>query len=234
MDDFKVCGLTHLSAVSGTNLTLVVGFLLVIARWVGVRGRGLLLVGLVGVLGFVDLARPEPSVLRAAAMGSVALLGMGSNGRERGTRALGVAVLVLLLVDPWLALSVGFGLSALATAGILFLGPPFRDALRSWLPRWAAEAVAIPLAAQLVCTPVIAAISGQVSLVAVVANMAVAAAVAPATVLGLVGWCADARGLTGRPACGRLAGWIAWWIARSPPTGSSAGWGSGWSPDRLR
>ncbi|MGZ4581480.1 MAG: ComEC/Rec2 family competence protein [Nocardioidaceae bacterium] len=230
--DFQVCGLTHLSAVSGTNLTLVVGFLLVLARWAGVRGRGLMVVGGLGVVGFVVLARPEPSVLRAAAMGSVALLGMGTNGRERGTRALGAAVLVLLLLDPWLALSLGFALSALATAGILFLAPPFRDALRTWLPRWAAEAVAVPFAAQLACTPVIAAISGQVSLVAVLANMAVAAAVGPATVLGLAGGLlmlvVGPLGLL----CGRLAGWCAWWIvavathlARLPV--AAVGWSAG-------
>ncbi|MGE5719526.1 MAG: ComEC/Rec2 family competence protein, partial [Nocardioidaceae bacterium] len=131
--DFQASGLTHLLAVSGTNLTLVVGFVLVIARWCGVRARGLIVVGVLGVVGFVLLARTEPSVVRAAAMGSVALIGMGSNGRERGVRALGVAVLLLLLVDPWLALSLGFALSALATAGILFLAPPWRDALATWL-----------------------------------------------------------------------------------------------------
>jgi competence protein ComEC len=212
VDDFRVAGLTHLSAVSGTNLTLVVGFLLVLARWVGVRARGLLVVGALGVAGFVLLARTEPSVLRAAAMGSVALLGMGSAGREKGVRALGVAVVVLLLFDPWLALSIGFALSALATAGILFLAPPWRDALSTWLPRWAAEAVAVPFAAQLACTPMVAAISGQVSLVAVLANMLVAAAVGPATVLGLLG---GLLMLVVPPVglwCGRLAGWCAWWI----------------------
>src|SRR4051794_18529686 len=140
--DFRTCGLTHLAAVSGTNLTLVVGFLLILARWVGVRARGLVVVGAFGVAGFVLLARPEPSVLRAAAMGSVALLGLGSRGPDRGIRALGVALLVLLLLDPWLAASAGFALSSLATGGILLLGPPLRDALASWLPRWAAEALA--------------------------------------------------------------------------------------------
>jgi competence protein ComEC len=210
--DFRTCGLTHLAAVSGTNLTLVVGFLLILARWAGVRARGLVLVGALGVVGFVLLARPEPSVVRAAAMGSVALLGMGSDGREKGVRALGVAALVLLLFDPWLALSVGFALSALATAGILFLGPPFRDALLAWLPRWAAEAVAVPLAAQLACTPVVAAISGQVSLVAVLANMLVALAVGPATVLGLLGGLLMFVLPPLGHVCGWLAGCCAWWI----------------------
>jgi competence protein ComEC len=210
--DFRTAGLTHLLAVSGTNLTLIVGFLLVLARWCGVRARGLLVVGVLGVAGFVLLARTEPSVLRAAVMGSVALVGMGVGGRDRGLRALGVAVLVLLLVDPWLARSLGFALSACATAGILVFAPPWRDALARWLPRWVGEAVAVPLAAQLACTPLVAAISGQVSLVAVAANLVAAWAVGPATVLGLLG---GVLALVWVPA-GQLvaapAAWCASWI----------------------
>jgi competence protein ComEC len=212
VSDFRTSGLTHLLAVSGTNLTLVVGFLLIVARWLRVRARGLLVTGLLGVVGFVLLARTEPSVVRAAAMGSIALLGLSSNGREKGTRALGVAVVVLLLFEPSLALSVGFTLSVLATAGILFLGPPWRDALCRWLPRWAAEAVSVPLAAQLACTPVVAAISDQVSLVAVVANMIAAPAVGPATVLGLAGGLLVLVLPALGELVGRLAGACAWWI----------------------
>ena len=62
---------------------------------------------------------------------------------------------------------VGFALSVVATAGILLLAPGWRDAMCRWLPRWLAEAIAVPATAQLACTPLVAAISGQVSLVAV-------------------------------------------------------------------
>ena len=186
-DDFRTTGLTHLLAVSGTNLTLVVGFLVILGRWTGVRGRWIHVLAAVGIIGFVMVARTEPSVVRAAAMGTVALIGMGRNGRSRGTRGLGVAVLVLLLVDPGLGVSAGFALSVLATGGILLLAPAWRDALMRWTPRWVAEAVSVPLAAQVACTPVVAAISGEVSLVAVGANLLAAPAVAPATVLGLAG-----------------------------------------------
>lgn len=75
----------------------------------------------------------------------------------------------------------------LATAGILWLAPGWRDRMQRWLPRWVAEAVSIPLAAQVACTPVVAALSSQVSLVAVVTNLLAAPAVGPATVLGLAG-----------------------------------------------
>ena len=231
-DDFRATGLTHLLAVSGTNLTLVVGFLLVAGRWCGVRGRGHYLVGAVGIAGFVLIARTEPSVVRAAAMGTVALVGMGVDGRRRGPLALGVALVGLLLLDPRLAVSVGFALSVVATAGILLLAPGMRDALAGWLPRWLAEAVAVPLAAQLACTPLVAAISGQVSLVAVGANLVVAPVIGPATVLGLAG---GLLGLVWAPAgalCGTAAGWCVAWLVTVAEHGAglpaaAVDWGTG-------
>jgi competence protein ComEC len=210
--DFRTTGLTHLLAVSGANFTLMLGFLLVSARWCGVRGRWLLVVGAAGVVFFVLLARPEPSVLRAAAMGTVGLVGLSAGGRRRGARALCIAVAGLVLVDPWLARSVGFLLSTVATAGILLLAPRWRDGLARWMPRPLAEAIAVPLAAQLACTPAIAAISGQVSIVAVVANMVVAPAVGPTTLLGLVaGLLAIVSDGLGH-LVGYAAGVPAWWI----------------------
>ena len=231
-EDFRTTGLTHLTAVSGTNLTLVVGALLLLARALRVRGRGLTVVGLVGIAGFVLLARTEPSVLRAAAMGGVGLFAFGPDGRRRGLRALGAAITGLVLVQPGLALSAGFALSALATAGIVLLGPPLAASLGRWLPRSVAEAVAVPTAAQLACTPVIAVLSGQVSLVAVVANLLAGPLVAPATVLGLLG------GLLGlvRPDGGRLIGTAASWCVAglveiaergAALPGAAIGWGSG-------
>ncbi len=213
-DDFRATGLTHLLAVSGTNLTLIVGFLLIVARWAGVRGRWLLLVGALGIVGFILLARTEPSVVRAAAMGAVGLLALGPDGRRRGPRSLGVAVAVLLLLDPWLATTAGFALSVLATAGIVFVAPVWRDALARWLPRWIAEAVSVPTAAALACTPLVAGLSEQVSLVAIVANLLAAPAVGPATVLGLVAGLLDLVWAPLGAIVGTGAGWcVAWVIA---------------------
>ena len=231
-EDFRTTGLTHLTAVSGTNLTLVVGFVLLLARALGVRRRWLTVVGLLGIVGFVLLARTEPSVLRAAAMGTVGLFALGTDGRRRGLRALGVAVTGLLLVAPGLAVSPGFALSVLATGGIVLLGPPVQGALRRWLPGPVAAAVAVPFAAQLTCTPVIAALSGSVSLVAVLANLLAEPVVGPATVLGL------AAGLVGlvAPPLGRLLGVLAGtcvgWIITvaehgAALPGAAVPWGSG-------
>ena len=132
---FQATGLTHLTAVSGANLTLLLAFLLFAAKWLGVRGSWLRVVGLGGVVVFVALCRTEPSVLRAAAMGLVALAALGAGGGRKGLRQLAVAVLLLVLVDPFLARSVGFALSVLASGGIVW-----------WASSWVARRPGCPAA----------------------------------------------------------------------------------------
>ena len=182
--DFQATGLAHLTAVSGANLTLLLAFLLTVARWVGVRGWWLRAVGLAGVIIFVALCRTEPSVLRAAAMGLVALAALGSGSRAAGVRNLAVASMILLLVDPFLSRSIGFTLSVLACAGIVWWARSWSVIMNRWLPVIIAESIAVPLAAQLATVTVLAAISERVSVAGLVANAFAGPFVGPATVLG--------------------------------------------------
>ncbi len=182
---FKTTSLQHITAVSGANLTLLLVFVSFAAVSLGVTGwwlRGLLVVM---VVVFVALCRAEPSVIRAAAMGVVGLvaLGWGRHGRA-GIRYLAVAVIVLLGVDPWLSQSLGFSLSVAASYGLIRWSSSWAALLARWLPGALAEGVAIPLAAQVATQPLLVMISGQVSLVGVVANAVAAPLVGPATVLG--------------------------------------------------
>ena len=231
-EEFRRSGLTHLLAVSGTNLTIVLAVVLVVARTLGAPRRLLAALGLVSVVCFVLLARPDPSVVRAAAMGVVGLaaLGFGSRG---GVRALSVAVLALLFVDPWLSRSIGFVLSVCATAGILVAAPPLAERLQRWMPRWCALALAVPVAAQLAVTPAIAAISDEVSLVAVPANVLAGPLVAPATVAGLAGGLLDLVSPPVARVVGTVAGWCVAWILAvghhaAAMSGASLGWRAPW------
>jgi competence protein ComEC len=210
-DDFRTTGMTHLIAVSGANVAIILGVVLFAVRWA--RAGPLLAAALCGValVGFVILARPSPSVVRAAAMGSIGLVGLAAGRPRAALPALGAGVAALIMVDPELAGDAGFTLSTLATAGLLLLAPKWRDGLRraGW-PVWAAEALAVPAAAQVACGPVIAGLSGTVSLVAVPANLAVVPAIAPATLLGVTAavlspvW----------PAGAQFAAWLAHWPAQ--------------------
>ncbi|MEO6880946.1 MAG: ComEC/Rec2 family competence protein [Mycobacteriaceae bacterium] len=212
LDDAKTAGLTHLTAVSGMNITLVMGAVLLLVRAAGAGPRTSAALAAMALAGFVVLARPSPSVLRAAVMGTVALLALVTGRRRQALPALCGAVLVL---RPALAVDVGFALSVLATGALVLLAPRWVAALRRrGVPAGVAELLAVPAAAHLVTAPVIAGLSGKLSLVAVLANLLVAPVVGPATVLGVAAtvalpvWAPLGRLLV------RLAGPEVWWLVQ--------------------
>ncbi|MBT0770820.1 ComEC/Rec2 family competence protein [Kineosporia sp. J2-2] len=211
-EDLAAGGLTHLTAVSGSNVAIlgaVVFFLIGALR----GGRRAQAAGTVlAIAGFVVLARPEPSVLRAALMGVLAVVGVLTARRGAGVPMLATTVVVLLGVDPWLARSFGFALSVLATAGLLLLVPAWLYRLRRW-PRGPVLAVAVPLAAQVVTAPVTILLDPVVSLVSVPANLLVAAAVAPATVAGVAAAALSLVWPAGAAAAAWAGGLATQWIA---------------------
>lgn len=184
-DAFRSTGLSHLVAVSGANLAILLAATIGVLRRLGVRRVVLAVLGAGVLVGFVLVARPSPSVLRASAMGLVVLVGLASGRVGAPVPALSAAVLGLVLLDPGLARSAGFALSVAATAGILMIGPPIADRLRRRLPGPVAEPVAVSLGASLACLPLLAGWFGRVSLVAVPANLLAAPAVPAATLLGV-------------------------------------------------
>ncbi|MEW2623485.1 ComEC/Rec2 family competence protein [Streptomyces sp. NPDC048106] len=226
-DAFKATDLTHTLAVSGSNLTVLLALLIGppgLARLTERRGlaprlglslRSTALLAGALTLGFVIVCRPDPSVLRAAACGAIALLALATGRRRSLVPALATAVLLLVLYDPWLARSYGFLLSVLATGALLTLAPGWSEGLRRHrVPPRLAEALGAAAAAQVVCAPVVAVLSARVSLVAVPCNLLAEAAVAPATVLGFAA-------LATAPVAMPLAKALAW--GASWPTGWIAG-----------
>ncbi|MFF4876209.1 ComEC/Rec2 family competence protein [Micromonospora sp. NPDC000668] len=212
-EDFQATGMTHLNAVSGSNVAIVVGAVLLLARWA--RAGPWLAAVLCGValVGFVILVRPSPSVVRAATMGAIGLAALAAGRPRAALPALAAAVTVLVLADPELAGDAGFALSVLATGGLLLLAPRWRDGLRRrGVPAGLAEALAVPAAAQLACGPVVAGISGTVSLVAVPANLLAVPAIAPATVLGVLAATVSPLWPAGAEFAAWLASWPAWWL----------------------
>jgi len=209
--DFRGAGMTHLTAVSGANVTIVCGAVLFSARLIGRRFA--LLLAAVVLVGFVIVVQPTASVLRAAVMAAIALTGMMSARRRQAIPALCATVLLLMAFAPQLAVDVGFALSALATAALVVIAPIWaRRLVARSCPKPLADALAVALAAQVVTAPLVAAISGRFSLVAVVANLMVAAVIAPITVLGTAAavlcglWPAAAELLI------RFTGPELWWV----------------------
>lgn len=184
-DDMKQASLTHLTAVSGANCAVVVSLVGAAAAALGL-GRGARTVAsLTALAGFVVLVTPQPSVLRAAVMAAVIVFGGWAGRPGRAVPALSLAVVSLLAIDPWLAVSYGFALSVLATGALLLLAPPLSERLARWMPSRLATLLSVPTAAQLVCQPVLLMLNPTVPLYGVLANLVAEPAAPIATVLGL-------------------------------------------------
>jgi competence protein ComEC len=209
--DFRTAGLTHLMAVSGANVTIVCGAVLFCARVTGPRAAVAL--AAVVLVAFVVVVQPTASVLRAAVMGAIALAGMVTSRRRQAIPALSATVLIVLGVAPHLAVDVGFALSVLATGALVVIAPAWsRWLVHRGCPTPLAQGLAVACAAHLVTAPLIAGISGRLSLVAVGANLAAAPAIAPITVLGSAAAALCPLWQPGAQMLVRFTGPELWWV----------------------
>ncbi len=114
-EEFRTAGLTHLTAVSGANVTIVCGAVLMTAALLGPRMAVAL--AALALVAFVIVVQPSASVLRAAVMGAITLLAVVSH-RRRQAIPVSASVIMLMIAAPELAVDVGLALSVSATARV--------------------------------------------------------------------------------------------------------------------
>ncbi|OLT27486.1 competence protein ComEC [Nocardiopsis sp. CNR-923] len=233
-EDFRSTGMAHLLTVSGSNLAVLTGFVLGLARWLRAPVWCSVAGGAVMIWLFVLVCRPEPSVVRAAFMGSLALLALATGRAHAALGALSLTVLGVLFVAPGLAVSYGFTLSVLATAGILAFVPSWTRMWSRWLPQPVADAVAVAVAAQVAVAPVLVLLSAEVSWVAVPANVLAAPVVATVTVAGFVLAALSVLWPTAAAVAAHPPGWGVAWIAWVAETGAGVPHGAlPWRSDAV-
>ncbi|WP_341539598.1 DNA internalization-related competence protein ComEC/Rec2 [Tamaricihabitans halophyticus] len=234
VEEHRVAGLAHLTAVSGANVAVICGAVLLALRAIRVGPRASAIIAAAVLVWFVILVGPEPSVLRAGVMGGVGLLALVLGKERSALPALAFAVIALVLYDPAMAVSFGFALSVLATAALVLLAPGWVEKMAArGIPRGIGDALAIPAAAQLATAPVLAGMAGQISTVSIIANILAAPVVAPATVLGVLAAAAAPVWPWLAELLVRLAGPEVSWVitvgrkAAGIP-GAAISWPSGW------
>jgi competence protein ComEC len=222
VQDLRTSGLSHLTAVSGTNVTIVLASVLGTLTALGAGRRTRILASGAALAGFVFLARPEPSVLRASTMGAIGLLGLLAGHRGSGPPLLAAATVLLLCQDPWSSRHPGLALSVAATAGLLLISPGWTARLADpgesglptpGLPRPLAAAIALPAAACTTCAPVLLLFDLPTNPVSVPANLLAAPAIVPATVLGALAACACVPCPALAAHLAHLGSWATGWIA---------------------
>lgn len=227
-------GLSHLSAVSGTHLSLVVGALLGMLRLLRMPRWTTVPVLIIGVVLYVLLVQPQPSVIRAAVMGSLGALAVFAGRGRASFPLLCLCVLILLLYDPWFSMEPAFQLSVVATLGIVLVGQRMKEMLDPYLPSILSGPLALTCSAQLFAVPVLLPLAEGINTYSVPANILAAPLLPFVTVPGTfaalfstslpwlatavlwcAGWAAAGIGMIGRIAAGlphALAPWPEGWI----------------------
>lgn len=178
--------LTHLTAVSGAHLAIVLAGVYGLATLLRASVRGRWIAVALVVPWFAFVTRFEPSILRAGTMTMLLLL-VGIRGvRPESRHALCGAVLLLVLLDPRLAGSLGLLLSATATAGVLMIAPRVRERLPRRIPKRIADLSSITVGAQIAVVPVILVTFGELELSSIPANMIAVPAAAAAAAISFV------------------------------------------------
>ena len=185
-DELKVVSLTHLSAVSGTNCAIVLAGTALLLGLLPIRRAIRLLLSFAVIFAYLALVGPEPSVLRASVMVAAVLAGYLFGRRVPPLDALSLAVIILMIYEPSLALDYGFALSSLATLGLLVLAPKLVQFLERKIPRWLAIVISVSLAAQIACLPVLLMLQPTIPVYSILANVVAEPMVAPITVIGLL------------------------------------------------
>lgn len=200
-DDLVATGTLHIVAASGFNVMIVASVLMVIASQIWRRGVAIG-VGVVGIVGYVLLAGASASVVRAGVMGSLTLMAYYLGRPSEAKRLLWFTAAIMLIASPLLILDIGFQLSVVATAGLLYLQPQMKK-----LPNnlFLANYLYPTLTASLATMPIILWHFGQISWISPLVNMLVLPVVP--MIMGL-----SALVLLG----GQLVAWLVyvplWWV----------------------
>lgn len=189
-EDFRILGLTHLVAVSGSHLAAACAAVAFLGTMLRVPRRPLVAATVSAGAAYAVVTGLPFSALRSLLMLAVAGAAQMSGRRADGIASLSVAVIAVVALQPWAVFDLGLQLSALAVLGLLVLGNLVAEWATWGLTGWRrpiGQALALTLVAQLTTIPVVASAFGMVSLLAPVANAVVGPLVSIAMLVGLVG-----------------------------------------------
>lgn len=209
-DQFGKAGVSHIVALSGYNVSILVRSLRWLIIFVGLTGYGV--VSALVVLAFVLFSGASATVVRAALFGAILISGELLGRPARVMPALGLVAILMTIANPALVVDLSWQLSFLATGGLLVWGAAFHQPFRKRrIPQIIAEPLSATLAASAATLPRIIGTFGRLSLVSPLANVLILPIVPAAMGLGAL-----AVLVAGVPGVGSVAGMIAlaplWWI----------------------
>jgi competence protein ComEC len=189
-EDFRVLGLSHVVAVSGSHLAVVCGVVLILGTRLGASRRSVLSAVVLVAGGYTVLTGMALSAVRSAIMLACGAAGECLGVRRDGIAALCLATVVMIALSPWCVFDVGLALSITAVAGLLIFGDLgiewVATAFKGALPK-TTSLLGATLVAQACTLPIVVGTFGMLSLAAPVANLVVVPPAEVAICVGLGG-----------------------------------------------
>jgi len=171
MEDLQKSGTTHIIALSGFNIAVIIEFLRILFRKKSAKMS--FYIPLAAIFGFVLMTGSQSSVVRAGIMGAMMMLAHRIGRQSSATMAIVLTAGAMILLNPFiLRFDIGFQLSFLAFIGIIYLGPILRDILPG-KREFIKEVFAMTLGAQVMVYPIIVYYFGNFSLISLIANLVV-------------------------------------------------------------
>ncbi len=184
MTQFNIAGLTHIIAISGYNITIVIAAVMWALGFLARRTRFWVAIG--SIVLFTLFVGASPSVVRAAIMGILGLVALNT-GRQSNIHltVLWTAFFMILYNPKILWWDAGFQLSFAAVLGLIYVAPLFKKYTEKLPSAFGArEAIIMTMSAQVMALPIILYDFGRLSLIAPLSNLLVAFAIPPAMLFG--------------------------------------------------
>jgi len=187
LEDFHTTGLTHIIAISGYNITIVISLLSVLFFFLPYKYR--LIPSIIAIALFTLFVGASAAVVRASIMGTLGLIALHAKRQGESILTILCAASIMTAWNPkQLWYDAGFQLSFLAITGLTIFGSHLQkwcSALRA--PLWIRDALATTLAAQLFALPWIVFLFGRLPLLSPLANVLVAPFIPLAMLFGFLG-----------------------------------------------
>jgi len=178
----RVTGTLHVVVVSGFNITVIINTLARGLAFIPLKIR--FFVTILFLIAFVLLVGVNPPVVRAALMGSIALLATVLGRQRDALRTLLLASLAMLVIEPSWAGELSFQLSFLATLGLILIFPPLDQRLPG--KGFLRTDLLTTISAQILVWPLLAYQFGTVSILSPIVNALILWTVPIVTYVGLV------------------------------------------------
>ncbi|MBX4201070.1 ComEC/Rec2 family competence protein [Candidatus Parcubacteria bacterium] len=186
-DKFNATGLSHVTAVSGGNVVIVISMIMMLLLALGFWRSQAFYIAFIFIWFYIALVGFPASAVRAGIMGSIAIFAQALGRQNSSWRVLVIAAAIMLLQNPMLLLyDIGFQLSFLASLGIIHAKPIIDYFFGKQKQNFLVSIMSVTISAQLFALPVIMYTFGTVSLVSLVTNVLVLPAVPFIMVLGFL------------------------------------------------